>query len=104
MLGFLRIAQEESNPEFRAHMYEYLTELMQDAADNTWEAAKGVHAVHDHAVHHWGDIKKIQKIRKTYARAIVHSGLDNQTKRVQTTVFLVGIIRQQVVAFLAIMI
>ena len=85
MLGFLRIAQEENNPEFRAHMYEYLTELMQDAADNTWAAAKGAHAILMHrmqdGVLDWGDIKKIQKIRKTYARAIVHSGSDNQTKR-----------------------
>ena len=45
MLGFLSIAQEESNTEFRAHMYEYLTELMQDRADNTWAAEKGVHAI-----------------------------------------------------------
>ena len=85
ILGFLRIAQEESNPEFRTHMYEYLTELMQDAADNTWAAAKGAHAVLMHrmqdGVLDWGDIKKIQKIRKTYARAIVHSGSEGQTRK-----------------------
>ena len=85
ILGFLRIAQEENNPEFRAHMYDYLTELMQNAADNTWAAAKGAHAVLMHrmqdGVLDWGDIKKIHKIRKTYARAIVHSGTDYQTKK-----------------------
>ena len=66
MLGFLCIAQRESNPEFRANMYKYLTELMQDAADNTWAAAKGAHAVLMHrmqdGVLDWGDNKKIQKI------------------------------------------
>ena len=82
---FLHIAQEESNQEFRAHMYEYLIELMQDATDNTWAAAKGDHVILMHRMQYgvlnWGHIKKIQNIRKTYARAIVHSGSDNQTKR-----------------------
>ena len=68
ILGFLRIAQEESNPEFRTHMYEYLTELMQDAADNTWAAAKGAHAVLMHrmqdGVLDWGISKRLKKSGK----------------------------------------
>ena len=39
----------------------------------------------------FGDIKKIHKIRKTYARTIVYSGSDNQTKRGQAKEFLVFI-------------
>ena len=62
ILGFLCIAQEENNPEFRTHMYEYLTELMQDAADNTWAAAKDAHAVLMHrmqdGVLDWGGHQK----------------------------------------------
>ena len=46
-------------------MYEYLTELMQDTADNTWAAAKGAHAIYMHRMQdqvlNWGDIKKIKK-------------------------------------------
>ena len=48
------IAHEESNPEFRAHMYEYLNELMQDAADITWATALGTHAVLMHRMQDGG--------------------------------------------------
>ena len=58
MLGFLRIAQEEGNPKFRAHRYESLTELMRNTADNTWASAKGAHAVLMHRMQdgilNWG--------------------------------------------------
>ena len=45
LLGFLRIAEEESNHVRKQNMYSCLTELMQDATDNSWAAAKGAQAV-----------------------------------------------------------
>ena len=45
LLGFLRIAEEEMDQIKKQNMYTYLTELMQDAADNSWATAKGAHTV-----------------------------------------------------------
>ena len=41
LLGFLRIRQEEQDPTVKENMVEYLTELLQDACEYSWEAAKG---------------------------------------------------------------
>ena len=45
LLGFLRIAEEEVDQIRKQNMYSCLTELLQDVADNSWEAAKGAHMV-----------------------------------------------------------
>ena len=72
MLGYLRIRQEETDVKIREHMIEYLTELMQDACDYSWESAKGAHSVLLHrmadGVVDWGQVKEVQKIRKRYAQ------------------------------------
>ena len=53
-------------------MFEYLTELMQDAADNSWLEAKDAHAVLLHCMQdgvlNWSDG------RKNYARSFVSNG------------------------------
>ena len=85
LLGFLRIAEEERDQVKKQNMYTYLTELMQDAADNSWAAAKGAHAVlmyrMQDGVLDWRDLEKIKKIRQTYARSVVHNSGDTNAKR-----------------------
>ena len=72
LLGFLRIRQEEQDPQVKENMIEYLTELAQDACDYSWDAAKGAHSVLLHrmgdGVLNWANLKDIQKIRKRYAQ------------------------------------
>ena len=85
LLGFLRIAEEERDQVKKQNMYAYLTELMQDTADNSWAAAKGAHAVLMYRIQDgvldWRDLEKIQKIRQTYARSVVHNSGDSNAKR-----------------------
>ena len=72
LLGFLRIRQEEQDPQIKENMIEYLTELAQDACDYSWDAAKGAHSILLHrmgdGVLNWANLKDIQKIRKRYAQ------------------------------------
>ena len=43
--GFGRTIWEESDPELKAHMLEYMIALMDDANDFSWSSAKASHAV-----------------------------------------------------------
>ena len=45
MAGFCRILKEESNVENKEHMLDYLIQLLEDANDFSWDAAKASHAV-----------------------------------------------------------
>ena len=51
LFGFLRIRQKEQDPTCQRE-YEFVTELLQDACDYSWEAAKGDHSV---LLHHMED-------------------------------------------------
>ena len=72
MLGFLRQFLAEKDPTCKSNMIEYLVELLQDAVDNGWQAAKGAHFVlvnrilDGHAS--WKNIDQIHKIREHYAK------------------------------------
>ena len=72
LLGFLRIRQEEQDPAIRENMVEYLTELLQDACDFSWDAAKGAHSVLLHkmqdGVLSWDNLEEVHKIRKCYTQ------------------------------------
>ena len=54
-------------------MVEYLTELFQNVCDFGWQSAKRAHLVvmtkMEEGLASWADLKKINKIRKTYVRA-----------------------------------
>ena len=85
MLGFLRICQEEQDASIRENMVEYLTELLQDACDYSWESAKGAHSVLLHhmqdAVVNWSNLKEVNKIRKRYAQTSAgHQGVVERSK------------------------
>ena len=72
VLGYLRSVQEEENPFIRANMVDYLTELFQNTCDFGWQAAEGAHLVvmtkMEEGLVTWSDLKKVNKVRKTYVR------------------------------------
>ena len=39
------IRQEQQDPVDKENMYDYVTELLQDACDYGWESAKAAHSV-----------------------------------------------------------
>ena len=73
VLGFLRSVQEEQDVHIKGNMIEYLTELFQNVCDHSWQAAKGAHLVvmtkMEEGLVTWSDLKKVNKVRKTYVRA-----------------------------------
>ena len=73
VLGYLRSVQKEENPFIRANMVDYLTELFQNTCDFGWQAAKGAHLVvmtkMEESLINWSDLKKVNKVRKTYVRS-----------------------------------
>ena len=73
VLGYLRSVQEEENPFIRANMVDYLTELFQNTCDFGWQASKGAHLVvmtkMEEGLVTWSDLKKVNRIRKTYVRS-----------------------------------
>ena len=84
VLGYLRSVQEEDNPFIRANMVDYLTELFQNTCDFGWQAAKGAHLVvmtkMEEGLVSWADLKKVNKVRKTYVRSAggsTNSSTDN---------------------------
>ena len=70
VLGFLGSVQEEQDSYIKGNMIEYLTELFQNVCDQCWQADKGAHLVvmtkMEEGLITWGDLKKVNKVRKTY--------------------------------------
>ena len=70
--GFIRCVQEEKQECNRASMLDYLGNLMEDASDFSWEAAKASHAILLTNMEgdrlNWGDTDKIDRIRRTHAQ------------------------------------
>ena len=91
MLGFLRIHQEEQDATIRENMVEYLTELLQDACDYSWESAKGAHSVLLHCMQdgvvNWSNLKEVNKIRKRYAQtSAAHQGAVGERSKITKVV------------------
>ena len=75
----------------KENMVEYLTELLQDACDYSWEAAKGAHSVLLHRMQDgvvaWDNLKDVNKIRKRYAHtASSQYGAGSERSRVTKVV------------------
>ena len=85
LLGFLRIRQEETDPNIKENMIDYLTELMQDACDYTWDSAKGAHSVLLHrmadGVLTWSQIKEVHRIRKRYAQTVSTTNIQDKNSK-----------------------
>ena len=70
--GFIRCIQEEKSECNRASMLHYMGNLMEDASDFSWEAAKASHAIlltnmEGNRIT-WGDTDKIDRIRRAHAQ------------------------------------
>ena len=74
--GFIRCIQEEKLECNRASMLDYLGNLMEDASDFSWEAAKASHAILLTNMEgdriKWGDTDKIDRIRRAHAQRHVN--------------------------------
>ena len=90
MLGFLKIHQEEKDATIRENMVEYLTELLQDACNYSWESAKGVHSVLLHwmqgDVVNWSNLKEVNKILKQYAQTSAFHGAAGERSKITKVV------------------
>ena len=70
--GFAAIAREEKNLETKNAMLEYLGEIMEDANDFSWQAAKASHAVllcrMEEGKVEWNETHKLDRIRRAHAQ------------------------------------
>ena len=73
MLGFLKQRQNEKNELVRENMIKYVIDLLQDAIDFSWPAAKGAHYVLVHRLGegsaNWQDLKSVNEVRERYAKS-----------------------------------
>ena len=67
-------------------MIEYVIELLQDAVDFTWPAAKGSHFVLVHriadGIASYSDLESVNKVRERFARGAQNQASTNQLKPV----------------------
>ena len=63
MAGFRRIMREESHVENKENMLDYLIQLLQDANDFSWDAAKASHAILLCRMEQ-GDVKNYMQVEK----------------------------------------
>ena len=79
---FLRQRQIEKDEIIKENMLEYLIELLQDALDHSWAAAKGAHFVLINRIidglASWSDLNSVQKIRERYAKNPSNQANDRQ--------------------------
>ena len=72
--GFAMIAREESNVDTKNSMLDYLSEIMEDANDFSWQSAKASHAVllcrMEEGKVEWSETTKIDRIRRAHAQRL----------------------------------
>ena len=70
--GFATIAREEKNLDVKNAMLEYLSEIMEDANDFSWQSAKASHAVllcrMEEGKVQWHETHKLDQIRRSHAQ------------------------------------
>ena len=86
--GFCRNVLEENDRGRRDIMISYLSDLMEDATDFSWQGAKAAHAVllceMERGSLHWEDSDRIDRIRRAHAQKHVQSKQNwgkNETKK-----------------------
>ena len=85
MTGFCRIMKEEIHSENKEHMLDYLIQLLEDANDFSWDAAKASHAVllcrmEQGDVKNYMQVDKIDRIRRANAQRHVVNSNSNVTQ------------------------
>ena len=66
MTDFVMIAREEQNIDTKNAMFDYLSQLMEDVNDFSWQSAKGSHVVllcRMEGKVEWSETSKIDRIR-----------------------------------------
>ena len=82
--GFVRCIQEEKSDAAKECMLDYLGNLMEDASDFSWEAAKASHAIVLTNMEadrlKWMDTDKLDRIRRAHAQRHVNVGQTSNSK------------------------
>ena len=82
--GFVRCIQEEKSDVAKECMLDYLGNLMEDASDFSWEAAKASHAIALTNMEadrlKWTDTDKLDRIRRAHAQRHVNVGQTANSK------------------------
>ena len=85
LLGFLRQHQVEKDELVKKNMLEYLVELLQDAVDISWHAAKGAHYIVVNRIIEGlatrKDLDSVQKIRERNVKTTNVSQNSTKTNR-----------------------
>ena len=83
--GFAMIAREEQNTATKNAMLDYLSELMEDANDFSWQSAKASHAVllcrMEEGKVEWGETSKIDRISRAHAQRLPSQGTSTAPTR-----------------------
>ena len=81
MAGFCSIIREEKNTKVKNAMLEYMTDIMEDAQDFGWAAAKRAHALilcrMEEGKVDWLNSEKLDRLRRANARKIVTNTAGN---------------------------
>ena len=82
--GFAMIAREENNIQTKNAMLDYLSEIMEDANDFSWQSAKASHAVRlcriEKGKVDWSNTTKIDRIRLAHAQRVPPQNLSSNSK------------------------
>ena len=82
--GFGMIAREEYNIQTKNAMLDYLSEIMKDVNDFSWQSAKASHAVllcrMEEGKVEWSDTIKIDRIRHAHAQRLPPQNLASNSK------------------------
>ena len=82
--GFAMIAREENNIQTKNVMLDYLSEIMEDANDFSWQSAKASHAVllcrMEEGKVDWSETTKIDRIRRAHAQRAPPQNLAGNSK------------------------
>ena len=72
VMGFCRNIIEEKDWGNRERMLGYMSDLMEDVSDFSWQGAKAVHAIlcceMERGTVTWSDSNRIDKIRRAHAQ------------------------------------
>ena len=70
--GFCRNVMDEKDEKTRFQMIQYMSDLMEDATDFSWQGAKAAHAVllceFERSSISWGDTNRIERVRRAHAQ------------------------------------